>query len=216
MNQKIRAWECGSLAAIAAIFLAIRLPLYLQPGLILGWNSDAALFGLMARAIRDGSDVPVYFWGQFYMGTLTSLLTAAFSTIGPLALRVVAALEVGLAIVFFWLGLRRAFGPAAAMIATFWLAAGPSFLFHFTIAPIGAEQLFLMAGLLFWYATTAELTKGHQWFVIGLISGLAMWLHQGIGFLGAGVAIAVLLERLLRVRRLILFVIGCLIGYIPA
>ena len=112
-RRAIARWEWASLAAILAAFAAIRLPLYTQPGLILGWNSDAALFGMMGRAMREGWDFPLYFWGQFYMGTVTSMLAAAagfvLGEVGPLALRIAAAFEVVVGSVLFWLGLLRAF-----------------------------------------------------------------------------------------------------------
>jgi hypothetical protein len=208
-------WEWAALPGVAGLFAAIRLPLYTHPGLILGWNSDAALFGLMARAMRAGSDFPLYFWGQFYLGTLTSMIAAVLGA-GPLALRLAAALEVALAACFFWLALRRAFGRIAAMLALLWLAAGPSFLFHFTIAPIGAEQLLLASSVLFWYATRARLASSGEWFVLGLIAGVGAWLHEGIVFLCVGIGLALLLERRPRASFAGFSLLGFLLGYVPA
>jgi hypothetical protein len=212
-------WERASLAGIGTLFVAIRLPLYSYPGLILGWNSDAALFGMMARAMREGWDFPVYFWGQFYLGTLTSMLSAIagliIGEVGPLALRIAAALEVATAAVFFWLALRRELGRVA-MVALLWLAAGPAFLFHFTVAPIGAEELLLAASLLFWYATRARFDFAREWLVLGAFAGLGTWLHQGVVFLCAGIAIALLVERKVRVRFVGAFAIGFAAGYVPA
>ena len=208
--------------AVAGVFAAIRLPLFTHDGLLLGWNSDAAIFGLMARAIREGSDTPLYFWGQFYLGTLTSLFTAlvAFLTqapqIGPWTLRWTAALEVGASVVFFWLGLRRTYGRGAAMTAAFWLAAGPAFLFHFTIAPIGAEQLFFAASMLFWYVTRVRLATRAEWLVGGILCGLFMWLHQGVAFVIAGIAVAAFAERIVTLRAVVFGAIGFAIGYVPA
>lgn len=215
-----RGWEMGLLFAFAAAFVIIRLPLYTQPGLILGWNSDAALFGLMARAMRTGRDFPIFFWGQHYLGTMTSTITAVIGMttgeVGPLELRISSALEVAAGALFFWLGLRRAFGRAAADLSLLWLIAGPSFLFHFTIAPIGAEQLFLVAGLLFWYAIRTPFDRWSEWFVIGLIAGCGTWIHQGILFLVPGIAVALLLERAVNWRRVIAAMAGAVAGYSPA
>lgn len=219
-RSAIARWEWASLGAILVAFAAIRLPLYTQPGLILGWNSDAALFGMMGRAMREGWDFPLYFWGQFYMGTVTSMLAAAagfvLGEVGPLALRIAAALEVVVGSVLFWLGLRRAFGRPAAMLALLWLAAGPSFLFHFTIAPIGAEQLYLIAAALFWYALRARFASAIDWMVLGVLAGLGAWLHQAVVFLCIAIAVALLAERALRVRFAAAFAIGLGIGCVPA
>lgn len=218
----IRRWEWLSILAVAGVFAAMRIPLFTRDGLLLGWNSDAAIFGLMARAIREGSDTPLYFWGQFYLGTLTSLFTALVALlmqtpqIGPWTLRLTAALEVGASVLFFWLGLRRTYGAAAAMTAAFWLAAGPAFLFHFTIAPIGAEQLFFAASVLFWFVTRVRLATGGEWLAGGILCGLFMWLHQGIAFLIVGIAVAAFVERIVTVRAVVFGAIGFAIGYIPA
>ena len=141
MPKGLARWEWASLPGVLAAFIAIRLPLCSDPGLILGWNSDGALFGMMARAMREGWDFPLYFWGQFYLGTLTSMITATIGAIlgdvDPLALR----MGGGRSRNRDRLLLARAaedFGRSA-MLALLWLAAGPAFLFHFTIAPIGAE-----------------------------------------------------------------------------
>lgn len=217
--MSLTRWERASLAGIGALFVAIRLPLYSCPGLILGWNSDAALFGMMARAMREGWDFPLYFWGQFYLGTLTSMIAAmagfAIGEVGPLALRIAAALEVAVAAVFFWLALRREFGRVA-MVALLWLAAGPSFLFHFTIAPIGAEELLLAASVLFWYATRARFDFAREWLVLGLLAGLGTWLHQGVVFLCAAIAVALLVERKVRAAFVGVFALGFAVGYTPA
>jgi hypothetical protein len=196
-----------SLLLVVALFFVIRLPLYTAPGVILGWNSDSALIGLMARAMAESHDVPPFFVGQHYLGTLTPFLTSLFSSITPLTLRLVVSFEVLLALLFFWAAFRRAFGAMPALLATLWLAAGPAFLFQFTAAPLAVEQLLLVAAVLFWCATRAH----PQWFLVGLLFGFGMWLHQGILFLGAAVAAARWRER-----RVAAFAAGALLGYLPA
>jgi hypothetical protein len=137
-------WEwCGVLAAAIA-FVLLRLPLYVEPGLRLGWHSDAAILGLMARAIAAG-DYPLLFWGCDYLAPLTSVFAAAAGTtvvpgIGPLALRIGVAVELFAAMLFFHAALRRGVGRRASLVALVWLAAGPAFLFKLSYAPLSAEQ----------------------------------------------------------------------------
>ncbi|HEX8407855.1 MAG TPA: glycosyltransferase family 39 protein [Thermoanaerobaculia bacterium] len=213
-------WEWLSLAIVAVLFAGLRVPLFTAPGLLLGWNSDAALFGLMARAMRSGTDFPLFFWGQFYLGTLTSMLAAAVSVvlpaqeIGPLAVRLAAAVELATAIAFYWLALRRMFGPTPAMVAAAGLVAGPSFVFFFTTAAIGNE-LFVIAAVMLWYFTRATFLRRGEWFVAGLLCGVAMWLHQGAVFLIAATAVALIVERRLTIRNVALAVAGAAIGYLP-
>ena len=84
------------LALAVAIFIALRIPLFFDPALHLGWNSDAAIFGMIAKAIAAGRDFPIFFWGQSYMGPLTSYLAAPLVWVmHPMrALRLAASLEV--------------------------------------------------------------------------------------------------------------------------
>ncbi|HEX3110286.1 MAG TPA: hypothetical protein VHU41_14420, partial [Thermoanaerobaculia bacterium] len=141
--------------AVVAIYIAVRLPLLAPATLPLGWNSDAAIFGLMAKSIFAGRGFPIFFWGQSYMGPLTSwvtILVALFTrAVNPFALRAAAMLEGIGAIVFFWLGLRRTFDARSVAIAMLWVAIGPAFLLSFVVAPIGAEQMFFLSALLFWF-----------------------------------------------------------------
>jgi hypothetical protein len=166
----------------------------------------------MGRAIAEGRDFPLFFWGQRYLGTVTAMLAALIGWgrhVGPLELRAAAALEVAGGLVFFWLGLRQAVGRRPAMVTALWLAAGPPFLFHFTIAPLGG-QLFLAGGALFWCATRPRI----NWFVFGVLSGVGWWMHQGVVFVLLP-ALAVILVRERRIR-LLPFASGFLLGHIPA
>jgi len=174
------------LIAAIAIYVALRAPLLAPRTLPLGWNSDAAIFGLMAKAIFARRDFPIFFWGQSYMGPLTSwvaVLVALFTrAVNPFALRVAAMLEGIGAIVFFWLGLRRAFDDRAVAIAMLWIAIGPGFLLQFAIAPIGAEQMFFLSAVLFWFAARTLLARRRDWFIFGILAGFGWWINQGVVF----------------------------------
>ena len=63
--------------AIAAAMVALRLPLYTSPGVRLGWNSDVAIYGLIARSMAHDHRPVFFFWAEDYLGTLTSFLTLA-------------------------------------------------------------------------------------------------------------------------------------------
>lgn len=212
------AWEWLAALVCGALFVLIRWPLYHAPGLLLGWNSDAALSGLMARAIASGTDHPVFFWGQRYHGTFSPHATAALAllrseAIGPLLLRIESALEIVIGTLCYCAALRRTFGREATVLAAVWLAAGPVFLFHMTIAP-SSQQLYFIGGLLFWYAMRAHATSGSEWLVTGLICGIGLWMHQFLIFLIVPIGIAIYLEqRTIRWRWIALLGTGTLIGY---
>lgn len=195
--------EWLTLAGIVAVFILLRVRLLIEPAVRLGWNSDAAIFGLMAKAIFAGRDFPIFFWGQSYMGPLTSLVAAACGmvlslfgitpAVGPLALRLGAATEVLAAIVLYWIALRRTFDARIASVVALWLAIGPAYLFFFTIAPIGGEQMFVLSAIIFWYSVRTMLRRQRDWFVFGLLGGIGWWIHQGVVFaIGATLLIVIL------------------------
>jgi hypothetical protein len=170
-------------AGLAVAFLAVRWPLYLEPGIRLGWNSDAALYGLMARAMLETNRPIFLFWGGDYLGTLTSmwavLAALPIGTAGPLALRVGVAAQLLVSLVLFWLGLRKIYGWPAASLAIAWLGAGPYFFFKLSYAPVSAEQMFFVGSIAFWYAVRAPFTRPVQWLVLGAVSGVGWWAHRG-------------------------------------
>jgi hypothetical protein len=165
-------------------YVALRVPLLFPQTLPLGWNSDAAIFGLMAKAIFARRAFPIFFWGQSYMGPLTSWVTVLVAlvtrAVNPFALRVATMLEGIGAIVFFWLGLRRTFDARSVAVAMLWVAIGPAFLLQFVVAPIGAEQMFFLSALLFWFGA-------RNWFWFGVLSGFGWWINQGVAFVVFGV-----------------------------
>jgi hypothetical protein len=194
--RPVRWWEIAGGFACAVVFIALRWPLYVKPGIQLGWHSDAALLGLMARAIVAG-DYPILFWATDYLAPLTSvfaLIAAPFTGgVGPLALRLGTAIEVFAAIAFFQAGLRRAVGRRAALLTTFWLTAGPAFLFKLTYAPLSAEQYFFLGAVTFWYVARAPFDRLHRWLILGLLAGIGWWVHRGVTFVVVPALIVIVL-----------------------
>ena len=218
-------WEWAGLAVCAPIFVLLRLPLYTHPGILLGWHSDAALLGLMARSIVAG-DIPWLFWGADYLAPLTSVFAAGVGAllgdVGPLALRLGTAIEFFAALVFLHAGLRRVVGRRASLLTAFWLAAGPPFFFKLTYAPLSAELYFFLGAILFWYTVRAPFDRAHRWLIFGLLTGAGWWIHRGTMFvvIPALVTIAVYDRQRLRRWQLatsaVIFAAGAILGYAPA
>lgn len=83
-------WILGPLA----ILLAVGLKIYLIGRGVLPFNSDEAIVALMARHIRSG-EMPVFFYGQAYMGSLDAFLVSlGFSIVGEkiVVIRIVQAI----------------------------------------------------------------------------------------------------------------------------
>ncbi len=222
--QRVERWEAGGLVLGLILFVLSHLPLWVHPGIDLGWNSDAALLGLMARALVHG-DIPWLFWACDYLAPLTSVFAAGtgllLGEIGPLALRLGVAVEVCLALLFYHAAMRRVVGSRAALMGTLWMAVGPLFYFRLTYAPLSAEQYFFLGAVIFYYAVRARFDRLHRWLVLGLLTGLGWWIHRGTMFVVLPVLGATVLYDARRLRRRdvavgsFVLTLGIVIGLVP-
>lgn len=206
---------------IVAIVFVQRLPLYRDPGVLLGWNSDSAIHGLMARAmLREGR--PLFlFWGQDYLGTLSAFSTLFASVfvggVSPLALRIGAALQFALALTFGWFALRRIWGVSVANVTMLWLASGPRTFFEQGHTPLSSEPMLLFGLIVLWYATRVELDRPRDWFGLGVLAGVGWWAHRGSVFavIAAIVAAVWFLRARFRWRFAAAFALGVPLGLVP-
>lgn len=211
--DKLRSWEIAAAVLALAAFLTLRWRLLMPQAVELGWNSDAAIYGLAARRILERGRIDVFFWGQNYIGPLTSLAAAAVALIrrvafdpaagvDALAVRIAAMSETAAGAVFFWLGLRAALGRLAALPALLWLAIGPLYLFESSVTPRNDETSILCSGVLFWIAARsfAGLRRPgifdtpRECFFAGLMSGFGWWMNQSVVFILLPTAIVLLLR----------------------
>ena len=91
-------------------------------------DADEGIVGLMAKHILDGAEIPVFYYGQHYMGSLEALLVAgAFKIFGvtSFALKIVPLLFSLLFICLVYLTAHAISGKLAARIAAL-ICAVPS------------------------------------------------------------------------------------------
>ena len=179
------------LAAIA--FFLWHAPLLSEAGRVRGFNSDAAIITLMGKKMSDGRGFDLFFWGQNYVGPLSSMFIAAagFLTggVNALAMRVGVFVEVFLGIAAFgWLTARVDRRAGALAIALLLLT--PPVILRMMITPLGAEMAFLMSALLA-AIVVQHLTapEGRGWlgtwsgqFVFGVVAGIGWWMNQQVVF----------------------------------
>lgn len=159
-----------------------------------GLDSDEATIGLMGKHILDSGELPIFFYGQHYMGPLEAYLAAgafALLGVGAFALRVaMVALTTGFLVCAYLLG-RLAFGRAVGLLTLGFLALGPAFGLLRELAAIGGYQETLLFGALIpllAYALirpASDLTGGSSWWrrgnrlplygLLGLTIGLGVW-----------------------------------------
>ena len=85
-----------------------------------GYNSDVAMIGLMARSIAAGAEFPVYVWTTGYQGILPEAWFAAglfhlFGS-GPLVLSLTATVYTSLFLWVYFLAIRRFFDSPTAWL----------------------------------------------------------------------------------------------------
>jgi len=228
--------SAAALAAILAVFTALRLPLLKREAAARGWNGDSAIYGLMAKRIHDGTGFDVFFWGQTYMGPLTPALAAGIRRAlldpagmgaegAPIALRLASMSEIAFGICVSFLALARLFGLVIAAAAGLWMAVGPPFFIRLSVlnrSGLGPEMAFALGSLLFFLAADAlsgprPILDGFAGrFAFGLVAGIGWWMNETIVFVlvpAAGVALGRSGPR--RMRFLTPLVAGAVLGYAP-
>jgi hypothetical protein len=166
--------------AVALFFFAWHSPLLSPAGRLRGFDSDAAIIGLMGRKLLEGRGFDIFFWGQNYLGPLTSMFAAAVGAftggVGPLALRLGAMTEIFAGIVLMGLGVGRIDRRAgvATMVA---LAVTPPVLVQMIVVPLGAEMAFFMTAALF----AAFMHRPHP-LLLGVLAGIGWWMNQQVVF----------------------------------
>jgi hypothetical protein len=191
-------------------FVIVRLPLLAPDGVIRGWNSDAAVFGLMAKKLLDGGGFDLYFWGQNYMGPLTAVFAAGWAAVvglaidanvWPLALRLGTMTNTAAAMVIVWGGLAR-FSRPVANATVLALAVGPPFFFYLTVVPSDPTMSALLGSILFTMTAfhlsrppgEGLLDRSGGRFAFGFVAGVGWWMNQTIVFYLLGIAIVLLVR----------------------
>ncbi|MEA2463210.1 MAG: hypothetical protein QOJ98_957 [Acidobacteriota bacterium] len=170
----------GLIVLIGALFFAWHSPLLSPEGRVRGFNSDAAIIALMGKKMLEGRGFDVFFWGQNYVGPLTSIFIAGAGAmtggVDPLALRLGTFLEVLAGILLTGLAVSR-LDRRAAVAAMVALAITPPVILRMMVTPLGAEMAFVFASallaLFFWYPRPLAL---------GLLAGFSWWMNQQVVF----------------------------------
>ena len=211
-------------AWLLALAAALRLPFLANHASRL--DADEAMAGFMAQRILAG-DFPVFFFGQAYMGSFETYLSAAvFSAAGssphillvvPLAFSLLFAAGIGLAA-------RRWFGRTGGLAALAWAAMGPPYLLAYGLSPrLGyIETLVFGTFLILGIQRVLAGTKGpageaRLFLVLGFITGLAVWTNLLIlPILAACGAVVVLRNPSVLIGKSGgFFLVGVLIGGAP-
>lgn len=192
-------------------------------------NSDEATMGLMALHVSEGREVPVYFYGQSYMGALEAYLAAPLVlAVGPstLVLRVPTLLLTAAFLLVMW-RLTSALFPRGVVLLTLGLLALGSdrVLKSQLIAGGGYPEILPLGALLVLLAVSAR-TPSHgdrrrSYVLVGLFglgAGLALWISWLVlpYVAAAGLVLLVVRGRRLLGREGLVLVAGVVLGALPA
>lgn len=185
-------------------------------------NSDEATMGLAALHISEGRELPIYFYGQHYMGTIEAYLAAPVVAVtGPsvTALRVPNILLFAAFLALMFALVRRLFSPGLAVVTVGLLAFGSDRVVKNQLiagggypesAPMVAGLLLLTYGLM-----TRRLTSVYAFAGWGLTFGLIVWNHWLPAPYLLGALAALLAGRVLTRRLGLVVLSGALVGAMP-
>ena len=141
-------------------------------------NSDEATMGLAALHLAQGRELPIYFYGQHYMGTIEAYLAAPlFAVAGPglWALRAPNLLLYAGFLAAMWFLGRRVFGPWLATLTVGLLALGADrILKNQLISGGGYPEINPAAAALMLLSVTLR-TSRLGYVAFGLLTGLMLW-----------------------------------------
>jgi hypothetical protein len=171
----------GRLLVLAAVLVGLGLHLWAArhwPG---NFTSDEAVMGLMARHALAGR-IPVYMYGQGYLGSIDALLgAAAMSVLGAtvVTLRLPAILLFGAWLGLFAVLVRRWFGDGAAAVSALVVAVSSLWMTApaLPVVPVGAMSIAGTLALLLAISSGARRAAIWRWLAVGACAGLAFWLY---------------------------------------
>ncbi len=147
--------------------------------------ADEGVVGLMAKHIAEGRELPVFFYGQHYLGALEAYLAAlVFKLAGAnlIALRLVPFIFSILLAATVYTFTYRFYSVAAARWATVLVAVSPVYFLQWNLKARGGfvEHLVILflVMLLFWRFYLGHERNRSTALALGLLSGVALWVNQ--------------------------------------
>jgi hypothetical protein len=147
--------------------------------------SDEATVGLMAKHIASGTNFPIFFYGQNYMGAFEAYVAALlFAALGVsvFTLKLVPAIfSVALLFVVYLLA-NRLFNGRVAILSTALVAVPSAFFFSWALKARGGfiEHVILSLLILLVFSLIYFDRKSSLWLyaLLGFLSGFALWVNQ--------------------------------------
>ena len=147
--------------------------------------ADEGIVGLMAKHIAEGRELPVFFYGQDYLGALEAYCVALSFVVfgvGVTSLRLVPFLfSLGLLAVVYRFT-YKAYSVAAARWATALVAVAPMYFLQWNLKARGGfvehVVLLFVVLVLFWRFYFGHERGVGRAFALGVAAGVALWVNQ--------------------------------------
>lgn len=142
-------------------------------------DSDESLVGIMAKHILEGKELPIYFYGQSYMGTLEQFSAALFFKlfgISPIVLKIVPLFFFVLSVILLYLIVEKYIFPKAYYIIGF-MAFPPLFFIIWSMKARGGFMEVIFLSLLFLYLLFQyqQTNKKLTLYFLSFIAGFAIY-----------------------------------------
>lgn len=185
-------------------------------------NSDEATMGLAALHISQGQGLPIFFYGQHYMGTIEAYLAAPLVALfGPsvVALRAPTLLLYTLFLVLMFVLVRRLFSAGLAVLTVGLLAFGADRIVKNQLIAGGGypESGPMVAGLLL-LTYLLVVRAQSRWYAFagwGILFGLIVWNHWLPAPYLLGALIVLIAGRVLTRPTIAVTVGGFVLGVLP-
>jgi len=189
------------IVAIVLVGLIPRLAFLIETGF--GIESDEAIVGLMARHILDGDGIPVFYYGQNYLGSLEAILVSgSFWLFGEsnFSLKLVPLICSLIFIVVSYFLARQYGGERVARLSALLVAVPPQALMIWSLKARGGFIELLIIGSLSLIIVTQSVqrTTTVKLASLGLVLGLGWWVNNQIVFYMMAVAVVLGLVLLIR------------------
>ncbi|MEK6644673.1 MAG: hypothetical protein AABZ08_12280 [Planctomycetota bacterium] len=169
-------------------------------------HPDEAVVGIMAQDIAAGRSLPIYFYGQRYMGALESYVVAGLTPLfdDPIhALRSAPCLFFAILVATQYLMLTRWFGRRGGLLGAAALIFGSPMFAQWSISSRGGYiEVLLWGTLLLWSYTEWFMRSTHHararlhQFAFGLVLGSGFWINPSVLFFVLPIVAHTALSRL--------------------
>jgi hypothetical protein len=206
-SSHLRLFDYLTLGLILLVGALLRLDIIRQNPFSL--DADEAIVGLMAKHILEGQGIPIFYYGQHYMGSFEALLASiSFYLLGmtPLALKLVPFV-FSLILVVLIGAITHVLVPStlkkSALYAAFLLGAVPpaALVAWSTMARGGFMEILVLGATAFLSAILWIQAVRADWgrtFFIGTVLGFGWWTNNQIIFFMGPIGLFMLLRSVYR------------------